>query len=129
MLQALGLIVLTGALWGCTNPFIRQGTRGLRDVRAKTRLGQAYAEVAFLLGNWRYVIPWCVNQAGSIAYLFAVRCAPLSLCVPAANALAFAFTALTGAAFGKEEPLDRGSMLGIALIVAGTALCCWDKTE
>ncbi|XP_049880358.1 transmembrane protein 234 homolog [Pectinophora gossypiella] len=116
----VGLIVLTGALWGCTNPFIRQGTRGLRDVRAKTRLGQAYAEVAFLLGNWR---------AGSIAYLFAVRCAPLSLCVPAANALAFAFTALTGAAFGKEEPLDRGSMLGIALIVAGTALCCWDKTE
>ncbi|KAJ2940942.1 hypothetical protein O0L34_g10205 [Tuta absoluta] len=124
-----GLIVLTGVLWGVTNPFIRQGTKGLRQVRANSWLGQAWAEVAFLLGNWRYVVPWVINQAGSVSYLLAVRRAPLSLSVPAANALAFACTAVTGAATGHEEPLDRGSILGVICIVAGTALCCWDKAE
>ncbi|XP_063833844.1 transmembrane protein 234 homolog [Ostrinia nubilalis] len=153
-----GLLVLTGALWGCTNPFIRQGTKGLRDVRAKGWLGQAVAEVSFLLGNWRYVmpwlvnqsgslaylaavqraplawyqtyvVPWLVNQSGSLAYLAAVQRAPLSLAVPAANSLAFAFTAVVGAAVGAEEPLDKGSILGVVLIVAGTALCCLDKTS
>ncbi|XP_026750743.2 transmembrane protein 234 homolog [Galleria mellonella] len=127
MLQAIALLVLTGALWGCTNPFIRQGTKGLRDVKAKSKLGQAYAEVAHLLRNWRYIVAWIVNQSGSLAYVAAVRRAPLSLAVPAANGLAFAFTAVVGAAAGAEQPLDRGSILGVALIVAGTALCCLDK--
>ncbi|CAG9792615.1 unnamed protein product [Diatraea saccharalis] len=102
-----GLLVLTGALWGCTNPFIRQGTKGLRDVHAKTWLGQAWAEVSFLLGNWRYVLPWLVNQSGSLAYLAAVQRAPLSVAVPTANSLAFAFTAVVGAVIGAEEPLNR----------------------
>ncbi|CAG9570604.1 unnamed protein product [Danaus chrysippus] len=100
------MLVLTGILWGCTNPFIRQGTKGLRKVCAKTRLGQAYAEIIFLLGNWRYVVPWLINQCGSLVYLSAVQRVPLSLAVPTANSLAFAFTALTGASLGIEEPLD-----------------------
>ncbi|KAF9800828.1 hypothetical protein SFRURICE_009302, partial [Spodoptera frugiperda] len=82
----LGLLVLTGVLWGCTNPFIRQGTKGLRDVTATTVRGQVWAEVTFLLGNWKR--------------------APLSVVVPAANSLAFVCTALTGVAVGAEEPLD-----------------------
>ncbi|XP_046973760.1 transmembrane protein 234 homolog [Vanessa cardui] len=128
MLESLGLLLLTGALWGCTNPFIRQGTKGLRKVQAKSWTGQAYAEVSFLLGNWRYVMPWLVNQIGSLVYLVVVRRVPLSLAVPAANSLAFAFTALTGSIVGTEEPLDQGSILGIVLIGVGTALCCWDKS-
>ncbi|XP_053617885.1 transmembrane protein 234 homolog [Plodia interpunctella] len=129
MLQAIGLLVLTGALWGCTNPFIRRGTKGLRGVHSKTRLGQVYAEIVFLLGNWRYVVPWLVNQLGGLAYLAAVQRAPLSLAVPTANGLAFAFTAVVGAAVGAEEPLDKWSVAGVALIVAGTALCCLDKAS
>ncbi|XP_063542623.1 transmembrane protein 234 homolog [Cydia strobilella] len=128
MLDTIGLLVLTGLLWGCTNPFIKRGTKGLRDVRESTWPAQAWAEVCFLLGNWRYVLPWLVNQLGSLAYLFAVRRAPLSLAVPAANGLAFAATAATGAAAG-DRPLDRSTILGIALIVAGTALCCWDQVD
>ncbi|KOB51963.1 Uncharacterized protein OBRU01_26780, partial [Operophtera brumata] len=76
-----------------------------------------------------YVVPWLVNQAGSLVYLLAVQRAPLSLAVPVANGLAFACTALAGALTGLEEPLHRGSVLGIALIVAGTALCCFDNTS
>ncbi|XP_021188545.2 transmembrane protein 234 homolog isoform X1 [Helicoverpa armigera] len=129
MLEAIGLLVLTGVLWGCTNPFIRQGTKGLRDVTATTLIGQVWAEVSFLLGNWKYVVPWLVNQAGSLSYLAAVQRAPLSVAVPTANSLAFVFTAVTGAGIGAEEPLDRKSILGIVLIMAGTALCCIDDTS
>ncbi|XP_045455841.1 transmembrane protein 234 homolog [Melitaea cinxia] len=129
MLGSMGLLVLTGVLWGCTNPFIKQGTKGLRKVHADSLLGQAYAEVTFLLGNWRYVVPWLVNQLGSLVYLFAIQRVPLSLAMPAANSLAFAFTALTGSLVGTERPLDQGSIFGIMLIGVGTALCCWDKTE
>ncbi|XP_021188546.2 transmembrane protein 234 homolog isoform X2 [Helicoverpa armigera] len=126
---SVGLLVLTGVLWGCTNPFIRQGTKGLRDVTATTLIGQVWAEVSFLLGNWKYVVPWLVNQAGSLSYLAAVQRAPLSVAVPTANSLAFVFTAVTGAGIGAEEPLDRKSILGIVLIMAGTALCCIDDTS
>ncbi|RVE40803.1 hypothetical protein evm_014548 [Chilo suppressalis] len=58
-----------------------------------------------------YVLPWLVNQTGSVAYLAAVQRAPLSLAVPTANSLAFAFTAVVGAAVGAEEPLDKGEEL------------------
>ncbi|XP_041985265.1 transmembrane protein 234 homolog [Aricia agestis] len=129
MLSQIGLLFLTGALWGCTNPFIRQGTKGLRSVKSKTWVGQAAAEVTFLLGNWKYVVPWLVNQSGSLVYLAAVQRAPLSLAVPVANSLAFAFTALTDAVVGTEEPLDGVSMIGVGLIALGTAFCCWDSAE
>ncbi|XP_050356248.1 transmembrane protein 234 homolog [Nymphalis io] len=128
MLESLGLLLLTGVLWGCTNPFIRQGTKGLRKVQAKSWTGQVFAEVSFLVGNWRYVLPWLVNQIGSLVYLVVVQRVPLSLAVPAANSLAFAFTALTGSIVGTEEPLNQGSVFGIVLIGVGTALCCWDKS-
>ncbi|KPJ17476.1 Transmembrane protein 234-like, partial [Papilio machaon] len=111
-------LVVTGVLWGCTNPFIRQGTKGLRSVKAETWLGQAYAEIIFLLGNWRYVVPFLVNQCGSLVYLMAVQRAPLSLAVPASNSLAFAFTAVTGSMVGAEEPLDRGLPFSFSLPVS-----------
>jgi hypothetical protein len=59
---------------------------------------------------FQYVVPWLVNQTGSLAYLAAVQRAPLSVAVPTANSLAFAFTAVVGAAVGAEEPLDRSKL-------------------
>ncbi|VVC89647.1 unnamed protein product [Leptidea sinapis] len=93
-----GLLLVTGILWGCTNPFIRRGTRGLRAVRGRSWLSQLYAEGVFLLGNWKYVVPWLVNQGGSLAYLAALQRLPLCVAVPGANSLAFVCTAATGAA-------------------------------
>lgn len=58
----------------------------------------------------QYVIPWLVNQLGSLVYLFAIQRVPLSLAMPAANSLAFAFTALTGSLVGTERPLDQGML-------------------
>lgn len=54
------------------------------------------------------MVPWLINQSGSLLYVIAVQKVPLSLAVPTANSLAFAFTALTGAAIGTEERLDKG---------------------
>lgn len=61
------------------------------------------------------MVPWLINQSGSLVYLMAVQQVPLSLAVPAANSLAFAFTALTGAAIGTEEPLDGGTIKKLSL--------------
>ncbi|KOB65683.1 Three prime repair exonuclease 1, partial [Operophtera brumata] len=41
-----------------------------------------------------YVVPWLVNQAGSLVYLLGVQRAPLSLAVPVANGLSFAMVAV-----------------------------------
>ncbi|CAK1543343.1 unnamed protein product [Leptosia nina] len=73
-----------------------------------------------------YVLPWLINQAGSLVYLMTIQRMPLSIAVPAANSLAFAFTAITAAVTGSEEPLDIVAVLGVILIVAGTFLCCMD---
>lgn len=69
----------------------------------------------------QYVAPWLVNQLGSLAYLLAVRRAPLSLAVPAANGLAFAATAVAGAAAGLDAPLDAGQPGTLALATGGVA--------
>ena len=51
--------LLVGALWGCTNPFLRSGSKGiLKENNSKTLL------------NCRFVIPFALNQSGSLVYYY-----------------------------------------------------------
>ena len=57
-----------GAFWGCTNPFLKQGSKGVDRVKATSALGQLGAELWFLFSNWRYTLPFAINQCGSLMY-------------------------------------------------------------
>lgn len=49
------------------------------------------------------MIPFILNQLGSLIYIFALQSTNLSIAVPIANSLTFVFTALTAHFIGENS--------------------------
>ncbi|KAL0112050.1 hypothetical protein PUN28_013343 [Cardiocondyla obscurior] len=119
-------LFLVAILWGTTNPFMRKGARGLEDVKGASFYEQFFKEIAFLVTKLNYILPFLVNQCGSILYFLTLESTDLSLAVPVSNSLSFVFTAITSWFLG-EEKVHKNTYLGMILVLCGTTLCCWDK--
>ncbi|XP_011645176.1 transmembrane protein 234 homolog isoform X1 [Pogonomyrmex barbatus] len=113
-------------LWGATNPFMKKGAQGIEHVKAASFYGQFIKEIAFLITNLKYVLPFILNQCGSVLYFLTLQNTDISLALPVSNSLTFVFTAITGWFLG-EEKVHRNTYLGMILVLCGTTLCCWDK--
>mmetsp|Transcript_1573 Transcript_1573/g.3342 ORF Transcript_1573/g.3342 Transcript_1573/m.3342 type:complete len:131 (+) Transcript_1573:90-482(+) len=125
--QALSFL-LVGAFWGCTNPFLKQGSEGVDKVKPSSAYPQWLSELIFLFSRWQYLVPFLINQCGSLVYYLTLGDADISLAVPIANSTTFLWTALTQAALG-EEAGNRWTLLGSALVVVGVGLCVYSKLE
>ncbi|KOC69795.1 Transmembrane protein 234 like protein, partial [Habropoda laboriosa] len=75
-----------------------------------------------------YIIPFIINQSGSVLYFLILSNTDISLAVPVTNSLTFVITAITGWILG-EEKIHRNTYIGMVLIMIGTVLCCWDKID
>lgn len=102
----------------------------------------------------QYILPFILNQCGSVLYFLTLQSTDISLAVPVSNSLTFVFTAITGWFLGEEKVHKseyiwnyfnvsvKGNVmnyllydslyfsdtyLGMILILCGTTLCCWDK--
>eukprot|EP00898_Chlorokybus_atmophyticus_P005423 jgi/Chlat1/5882/Chrsp4S06242 len=102
-------VVLVGACWGCTNPLIKRGAARARLRASKQQQQQQSAVGVQLLGDWalylttwQYLVPFLVNLAGSVGFLWALSRSSVSVAAPVANASAFAFTAAVGALLGED---------------------------
>lgn len=120
-------LCIVSLLWGSTNPLIRKGSRGIEDIHRPSRIGQFFAEVLFLLSNWKYLIPFLLNQSGSVVYYLTLASADLSVAVPVTNSLTMIITTLTGRLLG-EDNINAGTFLGMMLVVCGVSICVMDKT-
>ena len=113
--QALALI-LVGALWGCTNPLLRQGAVAAADENLWRRLTQ-----------WRVWVPYLLNQAGSVLYYWTLGQSDLSLAVPICNALALVFSIVTSVfVVGEELRRPVGTVSGAVLVLVGVSMCLHD---
>ena len=121
-------LTIVAILWGGTNPLIKKGGQGIEKIKKSNFIHQMLAEIWFLCTNWRYLIPFALNQSGSLVYYLTLASADISLAVPIANCLTFIFTALCGRMIG-ERALSTRSYLGIALVTIGVAICVWSKIE
>ncbi|XP_076021616.1 transmembrane protein 234 [Genypterus blacodes] len=116
-------LLLVSVLWGCTNPFLKRGTEGLEHVSGTgTRISQLLAEIKFLFLNLKYLIPFLLNQSGSLVYYLTLATTELSLAVPVANSLTFVCTLLTGKLLGEEFGGKR-DVAGMLLTMTGITLC------
>ncbi|XP_069576532.1 transmembrane protein 234 [Brachyistius frenatus] len=115
-------LVLVSALWGCTNPLLKRGTEGIEHVTRTSRASQLLAEAKFLLLNLKYLVPFLLNQSGSLVYYYTLSTTELSLAVPVANSLTFLFTLLTGKVLGEEFG-GKQAVVGMFLTMAGITLC------
>uniref|UniRef100_A0A8C6T8G7 Transmembrane protein 234 n=1 Tax=Neogobius melanostomus TaxID=47308 RepID=A0A8C6T8G7_9GOBI len=115
-------LVLVSALWGCTNPLLKRGTRGIETVSQGSRVVQLLAELKFLLLNLSYMVPFLLNQSGSLIYYYTLSTTELSLAVPVANSLTFLCTLITGKILGEEFGGKR-AVAGMFLTMTGITLC------
>ncbi|XP_022607006.1 transmembrane protein 234 isoform X1 [Seriola dumerili] len=115
-------LLLVSLLWGCTNPFLKRGTDGLEKVTETNRVSQLLAEIKFLFLNIKYLIPFLLNQSGSLIYYYTLSTSELSLVVPVANSLTFLCTLLTGKLLGEEFG-GKQAVVGMFLTMAGITLC------
>ncbi|XP_043278355.1 transmembrane protein 234 homolog [Venturia canescens] len=126
VLEIIAYLVIVAILWGVTNPLLKKGATGIDDVKASSTSGKFLREVYFLVTNLKYMIPFLVNQCGSLLYVMTLQSADLSLAVPVTNSLTFVVTAMAGWIFGEEKP-HKNVYIGILMIIAGTTICCLDK--
>ncbi|XP_053123990.1 transmembrane protein 234 isoform X2 [Hemicordylus capensis] len=113
---------MVAVLWGGTNPFLKRGTEGLEQVKGEKRTLQLLAEMKFLCLNYKYMVPFVLNQCGSVVYYFTLASTDLTLAVPLCNSLALMFTLATGKMLGEDLGGARAA-LGMLLTALGVALC------
>ncbi|XP_066535151.1 transmembrane protein 234 [Hoplias malabaricus] len=115
-------LLLVALLWGGTNPLLKRGTVGIEHVRKGSKISQLLAEVKFLFLNIKYLVPFLLNQSGSVVFYLTLATTDLSLAVPTVNSLTFLFTLLTGKLLGEDFGGKR-AVLGMVLTMLGVTLC------
>ncbi|KAH8280529.1 hypothetical protein KR018_009340, partial [Drosophila ironensis] len=120
-------LLAVGFLWGATNPFIRLGSKGIEAVKDTGSKWRNFLQEARTIGSrWRYWLPFGLNQCGSVLYVWTLQNASITLAVPVANSLGFAFTAITGYLLGEKVP-GKKVILGTLLVCCGSTLMIYDK--
>ncbi|XP_063168265.1 transmembrane protein 234 [Candoia aspera] len=121
-LGEVAALILVAILWGATNPYLKRGTEGLEQVKRESKPQQMLAEIKFLCLNYKYMVPFVLNQCGSFIYYLTLASTDLTLAVPLCNSLALVFTMATGKVLGENVGGTRAA-LGVLLTVLGIAVC------
>lgn len=120
--------VAVALVWGSTNPLLKKGSAGIEKIHYQNRALQLVAELKFLGLNWRYMVPFLLNQSGSLIYYLTIGRAEISLAVPITNSLTFLVTTVVGRLLG-EKTQSNLTYLGIALVLCGITLCVLSKVS
>nr|XP_045754170.1 transmembrane protein 234 [Mirounga angustirostris] len=118
--QVLAL-VLVAALWGGTQPLLKRASSRLQQVHERTWARQLL-QMKTLFLDTEYMMPFFLNQCGSLLYYLTLASTDLTLAVPISNSLAIVFTLIVGKVLG-EDIGGKGAFTGMVLTVVGIALC------
>ena len=139
-------MLVVGAFWGCTNPWIRRGAletarsksmpatepkHSSRDDNETTHSSahplppwfSSLASVVRKFQDYRVWLPYALNQAGSGVYYFLLSSSDLTMAVPICNGLALVFSCITSRMLGERVDKPGRAILGAALVMLGTGLC------
>ena len=109
-------------LWGCTNPFIKRGSEGLQEVsKVNGKFSGVFLQLKWLALNYKFLIPFLVNQAGTVLYFVTVGQSDISLAVPIINSLTLAVTAVVGILLGEQVQSVK-TYCGMLCIIVGVSL-------
>lgn len=71
----------------------------------------------------QFLLPFGLNQLGSVLYLDCLSHLSVSFAVPTVNALTMVCTAVTGSAMGERQRWNKRTIGGMVLLLAGVTLC------
>lgn len=116
------IFILVGLLWGATNPLIKRGSAGIDTVTSSNKYKKFLLEIKFLATRWQYIVPFTLNQCGSVLFVWGLQDSDMTIAVPVANSLSFLFTAIMAIALGENKP-NRKILFGIVLVIIGISIC------
>ena len=128
--------ILVGALWGCTNPFLRKGLtkpetkQCQQDAPPTQKRINIGSKILHALSMFRYIrvwLPYLLNQSGSILYYKVLADSNLTLAVPICNSLTLLFSVMTSFALGERVDKPVRAILGAALVMSGVGFCVSDN--
>ena len=128
--------ILVGMMWGCTNPFLKKGSeKTTATVRNDTNNENKNDMINILKKNLKkfynpsVLIPFVLNQSGSLLFYFLLATENISITVPVCNSLTFLFTGLTGWFLGEKFTHPFLFVLGLILIICGLSMCALSSME
>lgn len=119
-------ILLVGAIWGCTNPLVKQGSEEESTRCEKKNIWNSLKQFQYA----KVWIPYLLNQCGSIVYNVLLASSDLTLTVPACNGIALVCSYLTSH-FVCHERLTHPyrALFGSFLITMGVAICMYSSSN
>ena len=87
--------VLVGTLWGITNAFMESGTATKKEEKSEKKSESLFSGLGNLFSNWRFLVPFGLNQLASLLNNFVVAGNQLSIAVPSVNCITFIVTFIT----------------------------------
>jgi len=122
-----------GALWGCTNPLINQGSKiasnDVADPPGEKRIIFVLTWSLQKFFNVMVWLPYLLNQTGSIIFYFTLAHSDLSLAVPVCNGLALIFSIGTSLAIGERINSPIKTVMGAALVFVGVTICLSSRRD
>ncbi|CAD5206005.1 unnamed protein product [Bursaphelenchus okinawaensis] len=120
-------MLLLAAVWGYTNVWMAKATRekeenaGEKEKKPATTSWylRPVLELINYFKNWRFVLPFLLNQSASVLFLYFVIKTDLSKAVCTINSLTFMFTASFGYLFFGEQLNWTRTLIGSGFILAG----------
>ncbi|CEG37506.1 Uncharacterised protein family UPF0546 [Plasmopara halstedii] len=110
--------LFVGALWGCTNPLIKRGSNdNVMYTRKDNSIEEFVKQFVGLVKNWQFLVPFALNQSGSVVYVYLLGSVDISNAVPISNSLTFVFTAITSRLLGEKPQRPRSTYTGMVLIL------------
>ena len=80
-------------------------------------------ELFLTFTNLKFIIPFALNQSGSMVYYYLLGTADISLASPICNSLTFTFTAITSWLIGEKIDSPFFTIIGIFFVLIGVTLC------
>ena len=121
-MQIIIVIFVASFLWGATNPFLGKASSGIEKIHSDSQIKKIFLELYFLFTNLNYLIPFVLNQLGSVLFYVALAYANLSLVVPLTNSLTLLFTTITSILLG-EQTCNFKTFVGLFFVIAGVSIC------
>ncbi|CEF64689.1 Transmembrane protein 234 [Strongyloides ratti] len=135
-LKNLFYIVIVSFIWGTSNPFIRKGAlhrrcnsiKLSREEERNVFLRYAVDGINFIL-NWRFSLPFMINQLGSILYNILLTSMPVTIVVPVVNSLTFFWTAFVGG-YVDGTKLTYKQWIGVLVLFLGNfIITCIERNK
>lgn len=98
-------------------------------IRKDNTIKEIVKQLVGLVKNWQFVVPFALNQSGSVFYVYLLGSADISNAVLICNSLTFVFTAITSRLLGDKPQCPISTYTGMVLILLGVAICFNSKQE